>query len=327
MKAATEPAPPAELAPAFAALFTHDRVALNKTAAIFQPDPAQKVDRLASASRQSQALAAAAVYIQQKHARSLRGPAALAYQSAAAAEIVAGTFRPEWFATATPLSDQCVPHTVYSDPAPGVIPPCGLDPARLPTKLSFVAAGPAYNTPAPNTPGRFGSPGANSSVKSGSWADRYWIIRRRRYLLPFVAGAPGTRQFFARLSINWTATASNTAPAEPATVNADWLRWSVWAHASLNRPPQFWPYGDASQPAPPLSAVPPLRPPPANPFLWTGSRSFTLDLTAHNLAIWPQAARYFWVVSWIRRSGGIPCPAIDSFDARFSDNLILYQLR
>jgi hypothetical protein len=220
-----------------------------------------------------------------------------------------------------------VPHTVYSDPAPGVIPPCGLDPARLPTKLSFVAAGPAYNTPAPNTPGPFGSPGANSSVQSGSWADRYWIIRKRKYLLPFMAGAPGTRQFFARLSIDWTASASNTAPDEPATVNADWMRWNVWAHASPNVKPQFWPYGDPTQPAPPMSAAPPSRPPPANPFSWTGSRSFTLDLTAHNLADWPANARYFWVISWLRRTGGIPCPPVDSFDARFSDNLVLYQLR
>lgn len=327
MKAATPPAPPVELAEPFHSLFIHKKVALASTASIYQPDPPQKVDQLLGASRQAQSLAQACRYIQTKHAPKLRAKEAAALQKTIAAEITTGTFRPAWFTAATQQLDQCIAHTVYTVPDTTRTPPCGLDPTRKPTRTEYLGNSAPYTTPAPNTPGAFGSPGSTSLATGGYWKDQTWIIRRRRFLLPFNAQAPGTRAFFARVSINWKATASCTNPAAPASASIDWLRWSVFAHAGVISKPQFWPYADPSQPTPPLTSAPPAKPAPANPFTWEASRQFTIDLTAHNLISWAANNRYFWALTWLHRTDGIACPPVDNFDARFSDNLILYQLK
>ncbi len=327
MKAATPPDPPPELSASFDALFTHKPVALSTNASIYRPNPLPKIDKLRNASRQAQSLAQACRYIQTKHAPDLTPAEATALQITIAAEIAAGIFRPEWFATATQQLDQCVSHDVFMVPDADRIPPCGLDPSRKPTRISFVGSSAPYTTPAPNTPGYYGSPGSMSRAQGGYWRDETSIIRRRRFLLPFNAETPGTRAFFARLSIDWKAVASCVDPAELASASTDWLRWSVFAHAGIAAKPEFWPYAARSQPSPPLTSAPPAKPAPANPFTWEASRQFTIDLTAHNLISWLPTARYFWVLTWLRRTDGIACPPVDNFDARFSDNLILYQLR
>lgn len=338
MRTSTDPAPPADTAAEFDSIFAARRhgYATEKSITPFLPPP-PTID-FSPASARASALATLAAYVRARRAPSLRGAAAAAWDAALLTDVLAGTFNPDWFAPAALNIDNAWLYTPHEFAASDITPPCGIDPLRAPSGFGAYLTTNVYDPPPTLSTGPQGSCGWHGATIANRWRDTQVVVRQRRYTLPRRHQGPTVAPLLFRVNAQWRAQSTISLDRSPAIIPGSWVAARYWFSPGSSSRFNWFGYADPRVAEPPSVVTPGPAPapvyPPADPpntigatNTWEASRSWTAIQTPHPWLKKFPTMSYFWVISWIRPSFGVPCPPCDIFDARVHDTVTIWQAK
>lgn len=177
----------------------------------------------------------AADWLAERHAPTLRGRALAEWRTPIIADILAGSFSPEYFEAGVLLNDftqEKIPECFLD--ADGVD-PAYADPARVASYCRYHGYTSNYVTPAPNTEPPNPSPGWFGDVQGGEFQDRWAAQRRLDYNFQSFVFTKDRRPLFIVADCQWDLSASFRGNRLWASANVMALHWN-----NLTTPDDYW---------------------------------------------------------------------------------------